>query len=130
MGPRFLANSNAVIDYTGGLLPTPAALRFDAVVNEEFNISIVTRIEALGFNGPSEQMQALEEFLNLATLFYVDDAVAARAIALRKTYKKLKLGDAIIAATALVFGFTLLTRNTDDFKNIAELVIVNPHEMI
>lgn len=130
MGPRHLADSNAVIDYMGGLLPTPAALRFDAMVNEEFNISIVTRIEALGFDGPTDQMRELEEFLNLATLFYVDDAVAASAIGLRKTHRKLKLGDAIIAATALVHGFTLLTRNTADFKNIAGLTLINPHELV
>jgi predicted nucleic acid-binding protein len=38
------------------------------------------------------------------------------------------LGDAIIAATALVHGLTLVTRNVDDFKHIAGLELENPFE--
>ena len=40
---------------------------------------------------------------------------------------KIKLPDAIIAATALVNNFTLVTRNIDDFKNIAGLKTINPY---
>lgn len=122
-------DSNAVIDYVGEYLPQPAALAVDALVNAELNVSIVARIEVLGFNGTPEGMQKLEAFLNTARMFYVDDRVAQQTIILRKTYRKLKLGDAIIAATALVQDFTLLTRNRDDFKNIAGLQIQNPHEL-
>jgi predicted nucleic acid-binding protein len=38
------------------------------------------------------------------------------------------LGDAIMAATALVYGKTLVTRNIDDFRWIAELTLINPFE--
>ena len=41
---------------------------------------------------------------------------------------KIKLPDAIIAATALTEGFTLVTRNTGDFKKIPKLDILNPFE--
>lgn len=50
-----------------------------------------------------------------------------RAIRLRQQ-KKMKLGDAIIAATALEFGLPLVTRNVDDFKHVAGLEIINPFE--
>jgi predicted nucleic acid-binding protein len=53
--------------------------------------------------------------------------VIERAIRLRQQ-KKMKLGDAIIAATALEFGLPLVTRNVDDFKHVAELEIINPFE--
>jgi predicted nucleic acid-binding protein len=39
------------------------------------------------------------------------------------------LPDAIIAATALAENFVLVTRNTDDFKNIAGLELLNPWEL-
>jgi predicted nucleic acid-binding protein len=42
-----------------------------------------------------------------------------------KTHK-IKLGDAIIAATAIVYSLTLVTRNVDDFNNIKNLVVKNP----
>ena len=41
----------------------------------------------------------------------------------------LKLGDAIIAATALVHNLILISRNTADFINIEGLDIIDPHNM-
>ncbi|MGB3265430.1 MAG: hypothetical protein WBA89_15905 [Microcoleus sp.] len=38
------------------------------------------------------------------------------------------LGDAIIAATALVYGRSLATRNIGNFRWIAELTLINPFE--
>ena len=34
--------------------------------------------------------------------------------------------DAIIAATAWLYGIELVTRNSDDFKHINEITISNP----
>jgi predicted nucleic acid-binding protein len=39
---------------------------------------------------------------------------------------KKKLPDAIIAATALVYDLTLLSRNSSDFSGINGLKIINP----
>ena len=39
---------------------------------------------------------------------------------------KIKLTDAVIAATALVNNFKLVTRNVDDYKAVKELEIFNP----
>lgn len=41
--------------------------------------------------------------------------------------RKIKTPDAIIAATAIAFGFTLVTNNEKDFKKIDGLSIVNPY---
>lgn len=60
-------------------------------------------------------------------LLPLDDDIIKKTIQLRRTYKKLKLGDAIIAATALVYSFTLITCNTKDFKNIEGLELLDPY---
>lgn len=39
--------------------------------------------------------------------------------------KKMKLGDAIIAATAFTYNIPLVTRNQDDFKHIPGLDLRN-----
>jgi predicted nucleic acid-binding protein len=52
--------------------------------------------------------------------------VIQQAIRLRQQ-KKMKLGDAIIAAaTAVVYDIPLVTRNVDDFKHIPGLDLRNP----
>jgi predicted nucleic acid-binding protein len=39
----------------------------------------------------------------------------------------MKLGDAIIAATAIVRNLKLITNNTKDFLNIKNLKVIDPH---
>jgi toxin FitB len=73
-------------------------------------------------------MQLLTEFIDTANIIPLDDAVTQKTIELRRI-KKMKLGDAIIAATALVHGFVLVTRNTNDFKNIEELTVIAPYTL-
>jgi predicted nucleic acid-binding protein len=58
----------------------------------------------------------------------LDEEIIQRAIQLRQR-KSMKLGDAIIAATALEYGVPLVTRNEDDFKHIAGLQLINPFAM-
>jgi len=46
-----------------------------------------------------------------------------------KSTRKIKLPDAVIAATCLIHNFTLVTRNTKDFSGIKNLQIYNPFAM-
>lgn len=55
----------------------------------------------------------------------IDDKVVEQTIRICKS-QKIKLPDAIIAATASVYDFSLITRNTSDFKNIQGLKLLNP----
>ena len=89
-------------------------------------IASVTRIEALGFAGISpEEETAILDFINSSPIYALDDEVIEQAIQLRQQ-KKMKLGDAIIAATALAYKIPLVTRNVDDCKNIVGLDLINP----
>jgi len=82
----------------------------------------------LGYNDVPAKTKLIEEFVATAIIFPLDDAVIQKTIELRRR-KKLKLGDVVIAATALVFNFAIVTRNIADFKNIDELTLINPHAL-
>jgi predicted nucleic acid-binding protein len=129
MGKRLILDANAVIDYTGNRLNQPAAEAMDILVNEGLHVSAIVKIEVVGFNGKDAEMDRLKRFLSLAFIFYVDDAIADKTIELRKVYRKLKLGDAIIVATAIVNDLILVSRNTKDFEGIVGLNCINPHEL-
>lgn len=43
--------------------------------------------------------------------------------------KRIDLSDAIIAATALVYDLTLITRNINDFTKISNLRVINPYDL-
>jgi predicted nucleic acid-binding protein len=129
MGERYLIDSNVIIDYAANRLPLKGSDFAENIFNSEFLISVVVKIEVLGFMDLPDKTKGLEDFLDTATILPLDDALALKTIALRRLYKKLKLGDAIIAATALVYDLTLITRNISDFKNIADLKLLNPHEL-
>ncbi|MFM9836651.1 MAG: PIN domain-containing protein [Cyclobacteriaceae bacterium] len=58
----------------------------------------------------------------------INDFIIEKTIELRKTHKT-KLPDAIIAATAIVYDLTLISRNTSDFKNIEGLKVIDPHKL-
>ena len=53
------------------------------------------------------------------------EAVLDRAVSLRRE-RKMSLGDALIAGTALAFGRTLVTRNVKDFAWITGLSVLDP----
>jgi toxin FitB len=67
-------------------------------------------------------LNAVFQALNILDL---DADIAQKAIEL-KQHKKMALGDAIIAATALVHNIPLVTRNIADFKHLKSLKLINP----
>lgn len=98
------------------------------ITSQPFAISQATRVEVLGWHQitPEDKLD-LEEFLSTGTLLSITDAVADKAIELRQQ-KRMSLGDALIAATALLHNCELATRNTDDFKHVPGLTLFNPFE--
>jgi len=97
-----------------------------SVLDEECNISIITKIELLGWQFPSAEKESeVTDFVAASAIIGLSDEIANQTINIRKSVK-IKLPDAIIAATALVHGFELISRNEDDFKKVPGLVVVNP----
>lgn len=127
MGKSYLIDTNAVIDYLNNNLPPQANQLIDSF---QPMISVISRLELLSWHGANDkQLEVLEEFINSSIVFSLEETVILKTIEIRKTFR-LKLPDAIIAATALVNELILLTRNTKDFKDISAIEIVNPHEIL
>jgi len=125
MGEEFLIDTNVLIEYTGDLLPEKAYSFISAIIDEQFTISVISKIEVLGHITASKE---LENFIGLAAVKGLTDDIINKTIELRKVYKT-KLPDAIIAATALVNELTIITRNKKDFERIEELKVLNPYDI-
>ncbi|MDR1895450.1 MAG: type II toxin-antitoxin system VapC family toxin [Prevotellaceae bacterium] len=123
MGTKYLIDTNVVIDFSQNRF-SPTAANFVAKVLDNYpTISVITQIELLGFSLVSQQ---IIDFVDIAVILGMNNSIISKVIELRKLYK-IKLPDAIIAATAWDNNLILLTRNTGDFKNIDRLRIENPH---
>lgn len=124
--PYYLIDSNSVIDYLSGRFPDNGMSFMNDVIDSVVNISVITKIEVLGFNGPEDDMLLLRDFMDASVVLYLTEEIVQECIAIRKEHV-IKLPDAIISATALVYDMDLITRNTADFKKIQGLQTVNPH---
>ena len=121
----YVIDSNVVIDYMSGQLPRTAISFMNDVINETPVISIMTQIEVLGFNNAPEIETFLNEFIEASLVIPLNDDIVKTTIEIRKK-NKIKTPDAIIAATAIVLGYPLITRNTSDFKKLNSLKIIDP----
>jgi predicted nucleic acid-binding protein len=105
-----LFDTNIVIDILAGV---PAA-RIEYESAEDRAISVVTWMEVMVGVKPEEEAKVLS-FLATFIQFPLSSAIAEKAVEIRRTSHQ-KLPDAVILATAMVEGRTLLTRNTRDFQ--------------
>lgn len=126
--PQYLIDTNAVIDYLGKKLSYSGMDFMDRIVDAVPNISVITKIEVLGFNTSDEHSQLLNNFIHDATVLDLTASIVDVCIEIRKK-NKTQLPDAIIAATALVYDMVLISRNVSDFKNIQGLKVLNLHDL-
>jgi predicted nucleic acid-binding protein len=124
----YVIDSNVVIDYMSGQLSENAMLFMNDVINATPIMSIMTQIEVLGFNNPPDIETFLNEFINASSIIPLNDDIVKATIEIRKN-NKIKTPDAIIAATAIVLDYPLITRNTTDFKKLKKLEIIDPWSM-
>jgi predicted nucleic acid-binding protein len=96
------------------------------VAREAPSVSVVSKVETLGYHELGENEQRfLETFFEAAEVLPVSQSVVAIAIRLRQR-RRMSLGDALIAGTALSHGLKLATHNAKDFSWIDELDVINP----
>jgi predicted nucleic acid-binding protein len=98
---------NVVIDFLNGR-PGLEVLG-DRLTEAECFASVITRMELLSFERlTAESEKLVRDFLANLTVASLDDKIEHAAIALRRA-TRLKLPDAIVAATAWAGGLVLLT---------------------
>lgn len=127
MGTTYLVDTNLCIYFLDGVLPIHSLTFMRTVLNEDnYSLSVITKIELLGWQFPDiSKAEYSTLFVNNSIIVPLNNEVVEQTIALRKSHK-IKLPDAIIAATAIVFDLTLISRNDKDFKQISSLKYINP----
>lgn len=117
MNHNFLIDTNIIIYYFNGITKDK---KIDDILKNSFNISIITKIEFLSWQKLLKNSVLKEkayEFISYARVYDLNEDIADRTIDIRQNYN-IKTPDAIIAATALIYDFKLVTNNTRDFEKL------------
>ena len=122
MGEGYLIDTNVISDYLGGKLPSNGLDFMDELMDNLPSISIINRIELLGHN--HQNIGQYRIAVDACIVLELTEAIILKTIAIRKS-RRIKIPDAIIAATALVNDLTLITHNTSDFENIQNLKLLD-----
>jgi predicted nucleic acid-binding protein len=90
------------------------------------SFSVITRIELLCWpQQTADSIAATSRLLDAMHEQPLIEEVVQRTILIRQQ-GKLKLADAVIAATALELGLPLMTSNIRDFTRVEGLTLVDP----
>lgn len=125
---QYLTDTNVVSNYFSNSFPENVMKFIDNVIDSIPNLSVITQIELLCWKTESEIEKKVKGFINDSLILEISSEVINNCVNIRKN-KKIKTPDAIIAATALTYNYTLLTTNEKDFINIKGLKIINPYKL-
>lgn len=116
-GINFLADTNFLIHLNQG---NPIVEPF---LDYEFGVSFITEIEMLGsFSISKTKKLQLNNILKDCQILEMNTQIKETCIKIKQQYK-LKIPDAIIAATAIVFKIPLITSDRD-FEKIKEIDLI------
>jgi predicted nucleic acid-binding protein len=121
-GRRLLLDSNIIIyvakkqlDPTGFIQP-----------EDELFISDISYMETLGFPFSDEnEKRETQALLDILFRCSIEEPIVQKVVEI-KQQRRIKLPDAIIAATAIIHNCAIVTRNVSDFQNLAGIVVINP----
>ena len=127
---RWLLDTNVLIDAFAGRADSVRAITNARTADLEWiGYSAVTRLEILGFAGLNAADElGLRNLLAQLSEAPIDDGVIERAVEIRKSVR-IKIPDALVVVTALIYGAILITRNADDFKNVPGISVLDPATM-
>jgi len=70
-----LVDSNVLIDYVADRFKSNQLKALDLIFDEEFSVSVMTKIEILGYSGVPEEEARMIEFLNYAEIIAFNEEV-------------------------------------------------------
>lgn len=111
----YLIDTNIIIYYLEG---EQSAVSFLCAHRGKLAISPITWMETLSYSLSADEEQIVRAFLKEFRLIEFSSPVMELSVEIRRM-KKMKLPDAIIAASAVHHDLILVTRNTKDFKGTA-----------
>ena len=118
----FLIDSNIIL-YS--YLPQYKYLK-NLFAKESVFVSEISRVEVLGYHKLTRDEEIyFTNIFKFVPIIFPSQEVFDTAITIRKAHN-LKLGDSLIAATALVHGLEIYSRNLKDFERVTNLNCLNP----
>ena len=129
MGKGYLIDSNIISKYSNNLISEQGCLFLEDIFDTEILISFITRIEVLVYS-PSEDSVKLivNSILEASSQLLMSEEILLKTVEIRRK-AKIKLPDAIIAATAIIHNLTLLSDNDNDFLKVGKLKYINPTKL-
>jgi predicted nucleic acid-binding protein len=122
---QYLIDTNVISDYFSASLPATGLQFMDYIIDDVPKLSVISQIELLCWKTETSKEQQIKNFITDSIIFNITPNVIADCVKIRRN-KKIKTPDAVIGATALAHGLTLVTNNEKDFTGITGLKIVNP----
>ena len=108
-GIKYLLDTNFILGILKSEMQVIEALVSRKILAQECSYSTITRMELLGFHRITREEEMLIKYkLQHFSCLHLTEEIENKVISLRKMYK-IKLPDAIIAATALYLGVELLS---------------------
>lgn len=114
-------DTNALVYYLEGEGAVVQRLEEFRAAHETIAISAIVEVELLSYTRLTRaERKRIETFLTTLVSIPLDSSVARVAATFRSQYR-LKLADAVIAATAFLRDAPLVTRNVRDFAKVQEI---------
>ena len=114
----YVLDTNIVLYFLGGRLA-------QGLPDGTISISVITEMELLSYPGLSQaDEKQIKDFIGKVNLIDLTPNIRSEAVRLRQRHR-LKLPDAIIAATAVTLGATILT-NDLKLANLSGLLAETP----
>lgn len=89
-------------------------------------VSAISQLEVLGYHKiTQDEISFAQRYFSNCYTIPIQQNIIDKAVSLRQL-KSMSIGDAIIAATAIVYELPLVTANSKDFKHIEKLELINP----
>jgi predicted nucleic acid-binding protein len=125
---RYLIDNNAISNFFSGRFSQKGMDFMAEVIDSTPTISVITKIEALSWiSSDKSKEQIVKAFIEDALVLDLSSDVVAQCIVLRRS-RKIKIPDAIIAATAIIHNLSLIT-NDAHFANIGNLPVIDPNNL-
>ena len=119
-GSSYLLDTNIIVYALNGI---PSVRPY---FDEDCYLSVITEIEIMGVAGINKkELNIRRSAIDFCTVIPLTNSIKNEAIHLKQRFK-VKIPDAIIAATALVEGYTLITADIG-FKRFTDLQLILIH---